>query len=107
MRKVTMRDLALLIGMSTLVLATPTHPALAGETSFAETARYTHVCYGYVWKRGRKRLRCNRAYAFSRPLTRPRFRTGDETEQVLQCLLWQPFVTCSASAWDAQDWRGW
>jgi hypothetical protein len=107
MRKVTTRAAVLLIGISALVLVTATRPALAKEATLAETTKSAHCCYAYGSKRGhwcrRRGVTGNTAPTFSHRRTRLRPPTSDETDQLLQCLFSQPFVTCDASAWHAQE----
>jgi hypothetical protein len=93
MRKVTSRML-LLLGMSTLVLLAVTRPTLATKSahfSYACDSKRSHWCC----KAG---VVCKRPSSVSRQPIRP-YRpplTSNGTEQVLQCLFWQPFVNCNA-----------
>jgi hypothetical protein len=86
MRKVTLRML-LFLGMSTLVLLAVTRPTLATKSA----SKRSHWCC----KAGAV---CKRPSSVSRQPIRP-YRpplTSNGTEQVLQCLFWQPFVNCNA-----------
>ena len=90
MREVATRVL-LLFGMSALALAAVTRPALAGGaaqvrkascgTYLAKTTKSAHYYDACHLKRGRG-------------CCHPRPPTSDETEQLIECLLTQPFVTC-------------
>ena len=91
MRKVMTRNALLLTALSALILVSVTRPALARKTMgtrgawcgtyLAKTTNPTHAAYARQSKRGHW-------YCHPRPPT------NDETEQLFECLLSQPFVTC-------------
>ena len=90
MCKVLTRNAILLTALSILILVSASRPALArkatgfrgawGRTYLANAAP-AHAFYARQSRRGYW-------YCHPRPLT------SDETEQLFECLLSQPFVTC-------------
>ena len=104
MRKVTMRNVLLLIGMCALVLVAASSPAAAKQAAaktHAETARSAHFYPARDWKRRHKASRVSRrrvrppgyAGTYYRG-GRPRLPNGYETDLLLDCLFAQPFVIC-------------
>jgi hypothetical protein len=87
MRKVTPRNVLLLIGMSAIVLMAVPPPALAKEATTAVTAQIREAWRGTCLVKATKHRR-------GRVVCHPRPPTSEETEQLLQCLFSQPFVTC-------------
>ena len=87
MRKVTPRNVLLLIGMSLLVFMAVTRPAPAKEAATAVTAQIREAWRGTCLVKTTKHRR-------GRAVCHPRPPTSEETEQLLQCLFNQPFVTC-------------
>jgi hypothetical protein len=103
MRKITMRNVLLFIGMSALVLVAATGPTLAKEPrarAHAETTKSAHV-HARDWKRH------HRIHAASRQPGKPqaharvynrgsysRALTSYEADLLIDCLLDQPFVIC-------------
>jgi hypothetical protein len=102
MRKITVRNVLLSIGMSAIVLVAATLPALAKKAparALAETTKSAHFYSARDWKRR------HRASAASRRLVKPRgyarvYSRGSyppasyETDLLLDCLMSQPFVIC-------------
>jgi hypothetical protein len=104
MRKITVRNVLLSIGMSAFVLVAATLPALAMKAparALAETTKSAHFYSARDWKRR------HRASAASRRLVKPRgyarvYNRGSyprppdsyETDLLLDCLMSEPFVIC-------------
>jgi hypothetical protein len=87
MRKVTPRNLLLLIGMSAFVLVAVPRPALAKEATTTVTAQIREAWRGTCLAKTIKHRR-------GRAVCHPRPPTSEETEQLFNCLFSQPFVTC-------------
>jgi hypothetical protein len=104
MRKATVGNVLLRIGIAALVLVAATGPTLAKKaraSAYANTTKSAHYHSARDWKRR------HRVYAASRPTIRPYGYAGAynrrryETELLLECLTNQPFVICPFGIWGA------
>jgi|SRR6516165_9978004 hypothetical protein len=104
MRKATVGNVLLRIGITALLSVAATGPTLAKKaraSAYAETTKSAHYYSARDWKRRHK------AHTASRQRIRPYSYAGVynrrdyETELLLECLTNQPFVICPFGIWGA------